>query len=58
MRVPVSHQILEAAASLFLGLAAGFLYDFFRVIRRRLRLPPITILADLLFWIAVGIALF
>lgn len=58
MEISIPHQLLEAAASLLLGVAAGFLYDFFRVIRRRLKLKIVTFLMDTLFWLICGTALF
>jgi hypothetical protein len=58
METSVTRQLLEAAAALSLGAAAGLLYDFFRVLRARLRLRVITVLCDVLFCVAAGTALF
>ncbi|NMA24429.1 MAG: hypothetical protein GX936_02055 [Clostridiales bacterium] len=58
MEISISHQLIQAASSLFLGAAAGFLYDFFRVVRHRTRSKTVTAVTDFLFWVIVGIALF
>ena len=41
-----------------LGAAIGLLYDFFRILRVRLRLPLLGSVLDLLFWLAVTAAIF
>ena len=58
MEISIPQQLLQAAASLSLGFAAGFLYDFFRVIRLRLKLKIVTLFIDLVFWLICGGALF
>jgi len=58
MEISISHQLIQAASSLFLGAAAGFLYDFFRVIRHRTRSNTVTAVTDFLFWVIIGAALF
>jgi len=58
MELLVSHQLVEAASALILGLAAGFLYDVFRVIRHRANSKVVTVAADFLFWLIVGLLLF
>jgi len=58
MQISVSGHIIEAALSLLLGMAAGFLYDFLRVIRRRIRLGIVTVITDILFWLIAALALF
>jgi hypothetical protein len=58
MEIFVSQQILEAALSLLLGAAAGFLYDFFRSVRRMRRSRVLTFITDLLFGLISCAALF
>jgi len=58
MEISVSYQLLQAASSLALGAAAGFLYDIFRVVRRRARSAVVTTITDILFWLITGAALF
>lgn len=58
MEISVSHQLIEAAASIFLGLAAGFLYDVFRTVRYEVKSKLLTQALDLLFWVMCSIALF
>jgi signal transduction histidine kinase len=58
MEISVSYQLLQAASSLALGAAAGFLYDIFRVVRRRARSIAVTTITDILFWLITGAALF
>jgi hypothetical protein len=58
MEISISHQLIQAASSLFLGAAAGFLYDFFRVVRHRTHSKTVTAVTDFLFWVITGIALF
>ena len=58
MELLISRQLIEAAASIALGLAAGFFYDILRVIRRRADSRIVTWAADLLFWIVTAPALF
>jgi len=58
MEISVSYQLLQAASSLALGAAAGFLYDIFRVVRRRARSIVVTTVTDVLFWLITGAGLF
>ena len=58
MLLPVSSQISAAAVSIALGAAAGFLYDFLRALRHRLRSAAVTALIDMLFWAVFGVSLF
>ncbi|UOO37615.1 spore cortex biosynthesis protein YabQ [Oscillospiraceae bacterium CM] len=58
MEIPVTEQVIQAASSLLLGAAAGFLYDFFRVVRRRAPSGTVTMIADFLFWLVCGAGLF
>jgi hypothetical protein len=58
MEIPISQQLVQAASSLFLGAAAGFLYDFLRVVRHRARSKTVTAVTDFLFWLFTGLALF
>jgi spore cortex biosynthesis protein YabQ len=58
MDIPITEQLIQAASSLVLGIAAGFLYDLFRVVRRRARSKTVTAVTDFLFWLITGIALF
>ncbi|MBR7081827.1 MAG: spore cortex biosynthesis protein YabQ [Oscillospiraceae bacterium] len=58
MLLPVSSQISAAVASIALGAAAGFFYDFLRALRRRLRSAAATALIDVLFWAVFGVSLF
>jgi len=58
IHLQVSQQLVEAAASLALGFAAGFFYDVLRVIRRRAGSTVVTWMTDLLFWVVIALALF
>ena len=58
MDIPISHQLIQAASSLILGAAAGFIYDLFRVVRRRSRSKAVTAATDFLFWLITGLAIF
>jgi hypothetical protein len=58
MEINITEQLLQAASSFILGTAAGFLYDFLRVIRQRARSKTVTAIADFLFWLITGLALF
>ena len=55
MGIDVSKQLLQIGVSWLTGFAAGFAYDVFRVLRRRLKASS---LFDGLFCLAVLIALF
>ena len=58
MELTISQQLIEAASALLLGIAAGFLYDVFRVIRRRADSKTVTAMMDFLFWVIAGVLLF
>ncbi|MGE4485534.1 MAG: spore cortex biosynthesis protein YabQ [Oscillospiraceae bacterium] len=58
MEISVSHQLCEAAASLGLGAAAGFLYDIFRTVRLETRSSVVTVITDMLFWLICAALLF
>lgn len=49
------HALLQAVV---LGCCVGLLYDLFRVIRVRVRLPLLAGLLDFLFWVSVTVSLF
>lgn len=51
-------QVLFFTGALGLGVAVGVLYDIFRILRVRLRLPLLGGILDLLFWLVVTAALF
>lgn len=55
MEIDVSRQLLQIGVSWLTGFAAGFVYDIFRVLRRRLKASS---LFDGLFCLAVLFALF
>ena len=58
MTVDIAAQqaaLLQAAA---LGLAAGLLYDLFRILRCRVRVPLLGPALDLLFWLMLTVVLF
>lgn len=55
MWIDVSKQLLQIGVSWLTGFAAGFAYDVFRVLRRRLKASS---LFDGLFCLAVLFALF
>ena len=57
MENDITGQLIQAAASLSLGFAAGLLYDLLRAVRARIRLPVFTFLSDVLFVLACGTAL-
>ncbi|MCL2408582.1 MAG: spore cortex biosynthesis protein YabQ [Oscillospiraceae bacterium] len=58
MELTISQQLIEAVSALLLGVAAGFLYDVFRVIRRRTGSKTVTAVIDFLFWVIAGVLLF
>ena len=58
METSVLGQLVETAAALALGAAAGLFYDALRVIRRRLPIKLVTLLCDLVFSVAAGCAIF
>lgn len=55
---PINGQILEAAATLLIGVALGFIYDIFRVIRIRSGKLAVCLLADALFCAVAAASLF
>lgn len=58
MGISILDQLTALASALALGGAVGLLYDCFRILRCRVRFKPLGGLLDLLFWIAVTLALF
>ncbi len=58
MEISVAGQAFSLAAALVLGALVGVLYDLFRVLRVRVRLPLLGGVLDLLFWLAVTVSLF
>lgn len=58
MGVTVAGQAWSFAAALALGAAVGLLYDLFRVLRVRVRLPLLGGVLDFLFWALVTVSLF
>ncbi len=55
MELSVKYQLFQLACSCLVGLASGVIYDFFRVLRRRLKAAAML---DGLFWIAMLLTLF
>ena len=51
MTVSVTDQALFFAGALVMGAAVGLLYDAFRILRVRVRLPLLGGVLDLLFWL-------
>lgn len=58
MTVDIARQLQGLCRAVLLGGSLGILYDLMRVIRRRLPLPGVAAVLDLLFWTAATIALF
>lgn len=58
MENDITGQLVQAAASLSLGLAAGLFYDLLRAVRERVRAPAFTLLADILFVLVCAALLF
>lgn len=58
MEVNLLTQAVTFGGAVLLGAALGLVYDFFRVLRRRLRLPLLGTVLDLLFWVLVTVGLF
>ena len=58
MAVSVAAQARALLGALALGLAAGVLYDLFRVVRVRVRLAFLGPALDLLFWLCCTVAFF
>ena len=53
MTADVTAQAWAVVQAVGLGLAAGLLYDLFRVLRVRVHLPLLGAILDLLFWVAL-----
>ena len=58
MTVDVAAQGRALYQAVALGLAMGVLYDLFRILRVRVKVPLVGPLLDLLFWMLVTLALF
>ena len=58
MTVDVAAQGAALVQAVLLGLAAGVLYDLFRILRVRVRLPLLGPALDLLFWLMLTGTLF
>ena len=58
MTVDVIQQGRALCQALLLGGAMGVLYDLFRILRVRVRVPLLGPVLDLLFWLAATGALF
>ena len=58
MEISVAEQAAAFTAAVCLGFAVGVLYDLLRLLRRRLRIPLLGPVLDLLFWIVVTVSLF
>lgn len=58
MEISVNTQLFQSLYALALGAAFGFFYDLLRAVRRRIKLGVIATVADTVFWIVVGAALF
>lgn len=55
----VLEQVTAFALTISLGLLAGFIYDFYRALRRSLRLKRAgSFLGDLLFWLTLTVFVF
>lgn len=58
MTIDVVQQGRALCQGLLLGAALGVLYDLFRVLRVRVRVPILGPVLDLLFWLAATCTLF
>ena len=58
MTVDVAAQGAALVQAVLLGLGAGALYDLFRILRVRVRLPLLGPALDLLFWLTLTVTLF
>ena len=58
MTVDVAAQGAALAQAVLLGAIAGVLYDLFRILRVRVRLPLLGPALDLTFWLVLTAALF
>ena len=58
MGIDLWGQALTFLGALGLGAGLGLVYDLFRLLRRRVRLPLLGPVLDLLFWVVVTAGLF
>ena len=58
MGIDLADQVRTFLGAAALGGCLGLVYDVFRVLRRRLRLPLVGALLDLGFWLLVTVGLF
>lgn len=58
MTVDLLQQLRALCQALLLGGAMGVVYDLFRILRVRVKLPLLGPLLDLLFWLTAVAALF
>ncbi|MBQ3378248.1 MAG: spore cortex biosynthesis protein YabQ [Clostridia bacterium] len=59
MGISVAHQTVVFLWSILLGAAIAFFYDFFRVIRKRLRhLDFAVMIEDVIFWLVACASIF
>ncbi len=58
MEISISGQAAAFGGAVVLGMAAGLLYDLFRILRVRAARRFFSDGLDLLFWVAVTVALF
>ena len=58
MRVDIAAQVTAVWQAAALGAAAGVLYDLFRILRVRIRLPLLGPVLDFLFWVVLTGVLF
>ena len=58
MTVDVAAQGAALAQAVLLGATAGVLYDLFRILRVRVRLPLLGPALHLLLWLALTVTLF
>ena len=58
MGIELAEQVRTFLGAAAIGGGLGLVYDVFRVLRRRLRLPLVGALLDLGFWLLVTVGLF
>ncbi|NCB63163.1 MAG: hypothetical protein EOM52_06030 [Clostridia bacterium] len=58
MEISLTGQLAVFLGAAVLGIGGGLLYDLFRLLCRRVRIPLLGSLLDLLFWLAVTAGLF
>ena len=58
MTVDLLQQLRALCQALLLGGAMGVVYDLFRILRVRIKLPLLVPLLDILFWLAATGSLF